>query len=142
MGVGVREGDAPLPPSPLGRGVISSKFCMGGGWSLVSLIGGALTDVMIGLRLLRLVLSLSRKLWTSSSPLSVKVSLSPVSSFEGLGVGEKKPPRLGEAGLGGICVSVACASDTYRGGELGGGDVVVDRMGAAGGREQFERAHS
>lgn len=92
-----------------------------------------------GLRLLRLVLSLSRRL--TSSPLSVvKVSLSPVSSTEGLGVGEK-PPCLGEAELGGICVLVACASDTCRGEELEE-DVVVDRTETAGGREQDERARS
>lgn len=92
-----------------------------------------------GLRLLRLVLSLSRGL-TSSAVSVVNESLSAVSSTEGLGVGEK-PPRLGEAGLGGICVLVACASDTCRGGEVEE-DVVVDRTETAGGRERDERARS
>lgn len=90
-----------------------------------------------GLRLLRLVLSLSRGL-TSSAVSVVNESLSAVSSTEELGVGEK-PPRLGEAGLGGICVLVACASDTCRGGEVEE-DVVVDRTETAGGRERDERA--
>lgn len=103
------------PPSPLGSGVESSGSCMGGKF------GGARAAIR-GLRL-RLVLSLSRR--PTSSPLSVKVSLSGV-SFEGLGVGEK-PPLLGEAELGGICVLVACASDTCRGEELEE-DVVVDRV--------------